>query len=375
MPAFKKTQLKIAIVANTSWYLYNFRRNLIKVLQLEGHCVVAIAPRDDYSKRLADESIPYRHFPLDGSSTNPLRELNSIVALRRILQDEQVDVVFSYTPKGNIYSGISVLGRSTRLIANVSGLGRAFVQRTWLTLLARLLYRRAFKNAAWVFFQNEEDCQIFTEAGLVNIEKTVRIPGSGVDLTYFCPDGNPVESEAPTFLLIARLLWDKGVGDFVEAARLVLASYPTARFQLLGFVAVANPSAVPKSVVDAWVEEGVIEYLGTTDDVRPYLRAADCCVLPSFYREGVPRSLLEAASMAIPVITTDAIGCRDTVDDGVSGFLCLPRNAKDLAEKMLKFTRMSKVERKEMGARGRDKMVREFDERIVIARYLDAIGE
>lgn len=339
--------------------------------------MIAIAPKDDYSQRLDDEGIAHYHIPLDGASTNPIRELFSILALRRILNEQQVDVVLSYTPKGNIYSGFGVMGRRTQLVANVSGLGRVFVRHTWLTELARTLYRLAFEHAAWVFFQNEEDKKKFTEAGLVSIYKTERIPGSGVDLSRFIPTDirRTADDEPLTFILIARLLWDKGVGEYVEAARLIRASYPATRFQLLGFLDVANPSAVPKQTLNSWVEEGVVEYLGTTDDVRPCLSKADCFVLPSFYREGVPRSLLEAAAMAKPIITTNSTGCRDAVDDGVTGFICQPRDVLDLAEKMMKFLGLTTSERLTMGARGRDKMIREFDERIVINRYLDVISE
>jgi glycosyltransferase involved in cell wall biosynthesis len=362
------------VVANTSWYLYNFRRNLMHVLLAEGHEVLAIAPSDDYARRLVAEGIPHRAIPLDGASTNPVRELRSLLALRQILNEEKVDVVLSFTPKGNIYSALAVMGRPTQLIANVSGLGRAFVERTWLTLLVRRLFQHTFGRATRVFFQNEDDRKIFVDAGLVDVSKTERIPGSGVDLSRFVPSSNDRGGvDAPVFLLIARLLWDKGVGEFVEAARLIRTHYPAARFQLLGFLDVANPSAVSRLTVESWVEEGAVEYLGTTDDVRPYIAAADCVVLPSFYREGVPRSLLEAAAMARPIITTDATGCRDTVDDGVTGFLCKPRDAQNLADQMLKFLSLPAAERASMGARGREKMIREFDERIVIDRYVTVI--
>jgi glycosyltransferase involved in cell wall biosynthesis len=340
-----------------------------------GHPVVSIAPTDEHSQLLISEGIPHRHLPLEGASVNPFREVTTVLALRRILAEEQVDVVLSYTPKGNIYSGLAVTGRATQLVANVSGLGRLFVEDTWLTFIARQLYRLAFRRAARVFFQNEEDSAVFTEVGLISANKAERIPGSGVDLAHFCPIDSlsPKETNAPIFLLIARMLWDKGVGEFIEAARHFRRHYPAARFQLLGFLDVANPSAVSWQTVTGWVEEGIVEYLGTTDDVRPFLDAADCIVLPSFYREGVPRSLLEAAAMAKPVITTDATGCRDTVEDGITGFLCHPRDAKSLADKMFQFVSMPVVERQLMGARGREKMVNEFDERIVIDRYLSVI--
>jgi len=368
--------LKIALIANTSWYLYNFRLNLAKELIRKGYNVVAIAPLDEHSQRLEDEGVRHRHLSLEGASINPFRELATIFSLRRILQAEKVDIALSYTPKGNIYTGLAVVRYPIHQLANVSGLGRVFIKQSWLSYLARILYKFAFRRAAWVFFQNEDDRQIFTKSGLVDVSKSERIPGSGVDLVRFCPisDKSSDNTYPITFLLIARLLWDKGLGEFVEAARFVRAKKPSTRFQILGFLDVANPSAVSRQTINDWVEEGIVEYLGATDDIRPFLSVADCCVLPSFYREGVPRSLLEAAAMGIPVITTDATGCRDAVDNGVTGFLCFPRNSQDLANKMLQFLSMPTVERQEMGMRGRDKMTREFDEKIVIDRYTAVIG-
>ena len=369
-------RIKVALVANTGWYLYNFRRTLMKVLKAKGHDVIAISPRDDYTRRLVDEGISHHHIPLDGGSINPAKELRSILALRRVLCNGGVDVVFSFTPKGNIYSGLALMGRKTQLVANVSGLGRAFVSRSFLTLLVRRLFYHTFGRAAWVFFQNEDDRQIFINAGMVEAKKSERIPGSGVDLGHFSPSNDACTcEEAPTFLLIARLLWDKGVGEFVDAARYIRKQHPKVRFQLLGFLDVSNPSAVPRRTVEGWVEKGIIEYLGTTDDVRPHVCAADCVVLPSFYREGVPRSLLEAAAMGKPIITTDSVGCRDAVDDGITGFLCLPRDVGDLSEKILLILKMSPEERNTMGLHGRGKMMREFDEKIIIERYLAIIDK
>lgn len=369
--------MKIAVVANTSWYLYNFRRNLMHALKAAGHEVVAVAPEDDYSPRLQNEGVPFRSIPLDGASTQPLRELRSVRSLARVLREEAPQVVLSYTPKGNLYVALALLGTDIRQIANVSGLGRAFVEQTWLTRLVRILYRFAFGRAAWIFFQNEDDRQVFLAQGLVPREKAERIPGSGVDLSRFTVDASPGNDSksGATFLLIARMLWDKGVGEFVSAARTVRALDPSARFQLLGFLDVVNPSAIPKATVDGWVHEGVVEYLGPTDDIRPHVAAADCVVLPSFYREGVPRSLLEAAAMGRPLITTDATGCRDTVDHGQTGYLCRPRDATDLAEKIMAFLRLPLETRQTMGAQGRAKMEREFDEQFVIKRYIEVVDQ
>ena len=384
--------MRIAIIANTSWYLYNFRLSLMQALMAAGHEVVAVGPPDDYVDKLVMAGIRHRAIPLAGASVNPHRELRTVWALHRILRDEGVEVVLSYTPKGNIYGAMAAAMNGLPTVPNVSGLGRVFIRRGPLTWLVMHLYRFTFGRAARVFFQNREDMEMFVRIGLVGVGKAERLPGSGVDLARFAPDeptaafplvgqahrtgmGRPAGREQFVFLLMARLLWDKGVGEYVEAARKVRQKYPAAAFRLLGFLDVQNPSAIPRTQIEVWGEEGVVRYLGSTDDVLPYLREADCVVLPSYYREGVPRTLLEAAAMAKPIITTDAPGCRDTVDDGATGFLCRLRDADDLADKMLRMIEMERDHFEAMGQRGREKMMREFDERIVINRYLDVAGE
>jgi glycosyltransferase involved in cell wall biosynthesis len=368
---------RIALVANSGWYLYNFRQNLICELRQAGYAVIAVSPADEYARRLMSNGTLHRHVPLEGGSTNPVRALRTVLALRRVLGDERVDVALSFTPKGNIYTGLAAMGLRVRQLANISGLGSAFVDRTPLTALVSLLYRFTLGRASWVFFQNEDDKKAFVGNRWVDAKRAERIPGSGVDLARFTPEPLPCASERPgvTFLLNARMLWDKGVGQFVEAARVVRKERSDARFQLLGPLDLDHPSAVSRNDVDVWVREGTVEYLGVTDDVRPYVRAADCVVLPSFYREGVPRSLLEAAAMARPVITTDTAGCRDIVDCGVTGYLCGARDAHDLSAKIKKFLDLPIETRAAMGNRARQKVEGEFDERFVVARYLAVLAQ
>ena len=365
--------MRIAVIANTSWYLYNFRLTLMQSILAAGHEVIAIGPPDDYVDKLVAAGIRHRAIPLAGASVNPLRELRTVWALHRIFRDEGIELVLSYTPKGNIYAAMAAAMNGLPTVSNVSGLGRVFIRRSPLTWLVKQLYRFTFGRAARVFFQNRDDLELFVRLGLVDGGKSVRLPGSGVNLDRFSPDGNPDSRARFVYLLVARLLWDKGVGEYVEAARMVRQRHPAAEFRLLGFLDVQNPSAIPRAQVEAWVGEGVVSYQGSTDDVLPYLRDADCVVLPS-YREGCPRTLLEAAAMAKPLITTDAPGCRDTVDDGVTGFLCRLRDADDLAKKMLEMIEMDPNHFDAMGRSGREKMMREFDEQIVIDRYLDVVA-
>jgi glycosyltransferase involved in cell wall biosynthesis len=231
--------------------------------------------------------------------------------------------------------------------------------------------RVALKRADRVFFQNEDDRSTFVDRGIVSAQVALRLPGSGVDVTWFSPMP-PTGNSAPVFLMITRLLRDKGVVEFVEAARLVKKKLPLVRFQLLGPLGAVNRTAVTRAEVQEWIDEGSIEYLGETDDVRPFLQRADCVVLPS-YREGSPRSLLEAASAGRPIVASDIPGCREIVENGQTGLLCRPRDSADLAEKMEMIAGLPDKTRQEMGQKGRRKVEREFAEAIVLDQYTLAL--
>jgi glycosyltransferase involved in cell wall biosynthesis len=225
-----------------------------------------------------------------------------------------------------------------------------------------------------VFFQNPDDRSLFLQSKLVAPEVCSLLPGSGIDLRLYQPAPTaPLAGRQFTFLMIARMLRDKGLEEYVGAARKLRSAGGTARFQLLGATNANNPNAVPREVIEQWENDGLVEYLGVTDDVRPYIAAADCVVLPS-YREGVPRSLLEAAAMARPIVATDVAGCREAVDDTVNGFLCEVRNASDLAAKMDAMLCLTEDQRSAMGEAGRKKVETQFDERLVIQKYLYAMA-
>ncbi len=365
--------MRIAVVSNTVWYLVNFRLNLMQRLMAAGHEVVAVAPQGDDEKRLREAGVPFAAWPLNGGSTSPLREAGSVVTLRRLLKAHGTQLVLSYTPKGNLYAALAMVALGVPLVANVSGLGRVFIQRSWVTPVVRALYRLTLRRAAHVFFQNADDRTFFVREGLVPEARTELLPGSGVDLTRFAPVARPARPlDAPTFLLMGRLMWDKGLGEFVAAARAVKALHPQARFVLLGFLSVSNPSAIGPAQVQAWVDEGLLEYRPPAEDVRPHLADADCVVLPS-YREGVPRTLLEAAAMARPVITTDAPGCRDAVQHEVTGLMCRPRDADDLAQQMLRFIALPEAARESMGRAGRAFVEERFDDALVLQRYMAVV--
>lgn len=364
---------KILISINTSWNVYNFRSGLVQALVAAGYEVVVAAPQDSHSARLADLGCRYLPLPMDNQGTSPRSDLQLYRRYVRLMRDERPDCFLGWTIKPNIYGTLAARSLRIAAINNISGLGTAFIRGGWLSHFAKGLYRLALRHSGTVFFQNRDDRALFVDQRLVALERTALLPGSGIDLTRFSPvPMNARPAGDLRFLLIGRVLWDKGLAEFVAAARQVRSGHPRIRFQILGFLDAANQTAVPRSEVDRWVAEESIEYLGTTDDVRPFIADADCVVLPS-YREGTPRTLLEAAALGRPLIATDVPGCREIVDNGSNGLLCAVRDGDDLARCMLEMIAASPEERAEMGAFSRAKVEREFDEGIVIARYLEAI--
>ena len=363
---------KIAISINACWNFLNFRTGLIRALIADGHEVVAIAPEDPLSERL--EALGCRFIPLamDSKGLSPAHDLSIALGYRRILKAERPDVYLGYTIKPNIYGSLAAQTLGIPTINNVSGLGTAFIRRNWLTHLVSSLYRFAFRRSSTVFFQNPEDRALFVDERIVPAERARLLPGSGIDLGRFT-HAPASTADSVTFLLVARLLWDKGVGEYAEAARMLRAELPDARFQLLGFLDAENRTAVPRSAVEQWQQAGLIEYLGHAEDVRPFLAAADCVVLPS-YREGMPRSLLEAAATGKPLIATDVAGCRHIVEEGVNGFLCTVADAASLADAMRRMASLTAAERGALGAAARARAEAEFDERVVIDRYRAAIA-
>ena len=378
MIASKAPVHKLLIMTNTTWNLVNFRSGLIAALVSRGFDVVAVAPDDEYRDRLRELGCRYVPLNMDNQGTHPVKDALLLWRYVVVLLRLRPAVVLSYTVKPNIYASLAARLVGVTVINNVSGLGTAFLRGGWLGGVVCSLYRVALRRSHRVFFQNDEDRQVFIEKRLVAPARTGLLPGSGIDLVHFSPlafDGSSLRNGAGlVFLMVARLLWDKGVLEFVEAARRVKALFPESRFQLLGFLDVKNQTAVGRSDVEAWVKEGVVEYLGTTDDVRPFLADADCVVLPS-YREGTPRSLLEAAAMGRPLLATDVPGCREVVIDGVNGLLCRLRDSEDLAEKIMQMIAMPMSALLQMGQESRRLAEMRFDEQIVIRKYLEAIYE
>lgn len=366
--------MHVMITANAAWNVWNFRRAIAGALLSEGHRITVLAPPDESTASL--EAMGCRIMPLEiePKSINPADDLSLLARFRRCFGVERPDVVLSYTIKNNIFGALAARSCRIPFIPNVSGLGTAFLSGGLMQTLAEFLYRRAFKGLPLVFFQNGDDQAHFLARRLVREDQVRLLPGSGIDLQRFAPADYPSAHEPVRFLMIARLLRDKGVVEYAEAARILKREHPDLRFELLGQLGSANRSAIDGDMLTSWQSAGIIDYLGTAPDVRPFIARSQCVVLPS-YREGAPRTLIEAAAMARPVITTDVPGCRSVVLPDQSGFLCAPRDAESLASAMRRFLALPHDQRASMGRAGRKLMEERFDEALVIRAYREAIAK
>jgi len=370
LSSFKRK--KILLSSNSAWNLANFRKPIIEALVAAGYEVIAVAPADGEEHRLTAMGARFEPIRMRGAGTSPVEDFRLLLDYITLLRVERPTVFLGFTAKPNIYGSLASRVTGVRVAATISGLGSAFLKGGMLGGVLLRLYRLALGRARVIFFQNPADRDLFIARCIARPEQVRLVAGSGIDLVRFAPA--PIDHGGGfCFLLIARLLLDKGIAEYVEAARIVRRRHPNARFQLLGGAATDNPSAVPQTELARWAAELIVEQLGVCDDVRPYIAAAHCIVLPS-YREGLPRSLLEGAAMARPLIASDVPGCRDVIEDGVNGLLCEVRSAESLAAAMERMLTMSPAERSAMGAAGRRKVETDYDQRLVADAYLTEIA-
>ncbi len=364
---------RILFTANTAWCLYNFRAKPMQGLSEAGYAIAVLAPKDEYWPKLTDMGVSVHEIPIDSRGTNPLRDLATFFRFWRAFRRQKPALVFNYTIKSVIYGSLAARICGIPSIAVISGLGYTFINRDWRSAISKRLYRFALRFPDEVWFLNHDDHEVFQSENLIGNRPVHVLDGEGVDTVHFAPRETGGDGGGPVFLMISRLYWDKGVREFVEAAAEVHKTHPEARFHILGPLGDVAASAVPAETVKRWEDAGHIRHLGSTTDVRPHIAAADCVVLPS-YREGLSRSLLEAASMGRPIITTDVVGCREVVDHGVNGLLCRRADSADLAARMREFLDLPESRRKEMGAAGRAKVLARFDVDLVVRMYLERVA-
>jgi len=359
--------MKIAIVLNTSWNIYNFRKSLVQSFLDKGHEVYTIAPVDAYTANLT--AMGCKHIPvkMDSRGANPIKDLLLIRELFNIYKKIKPNVILHFTIKPNIYGTLAARLLGIPVINNVCGLGTIFLKTNFISKIAIYMYKIAFISPKKIFFQNDDDRNLFIKNHLAQDSICDILPGSGIDLDEYLPSEKEVKNNF-TFLLISRLIYDKGIREFVQAVSILRQKGINAEFKVLGAIDEKHKRGIPKKTIEKWFEKEGIQYLGTSENVKPIIEQADCVVLPS-YREGTPRTLLEAASMGLPLIATNVPGCSNVVEDGYNGYLCEHRNPDDLANKMEKMHHLTPEEREWLGRNSRNKVEKHFDVKHVIDKY------
>lgn len=372
--------MKLALFANTEWYLYNFRRSFALELKRRGHDVLLLSPPGPYGERLRALGLRWQPVPMQRRSLNPLRELVLLLHLWRLLRRERVSLMHGFTIKCAIYGSLAARFAGVARVNAVAGMGYVFISDSLRARLLRPVVRALLGWAlggrrARLILQNSDDVAMFVQSGLADKDEIRLIRGSGVDCARFGAVAHQPDPErsGTRVLLASRLLWDKGIGEYVAAARRLRAQGAAIRFLLAGEPDAGNPAAIPLETVRGWAAEGVIEWLGHAEDMPALYASVDIVVLPS-YREGLPKSLIEAAACGLPLVSTDVPGCREVVTDGVDGLLVPVRDADALAEAIARLANDASL-RQRLGAAARAKALREFDERIVNERTLDVYRE
>lgn len=369
----------IIFFANTDWYLWNFRRSLSFAVLRSGRSLKMFTPAGGFGQKLVAEGLCWEPIPMDRRSLNPLRELIFLWQLVRLLRREKPEIIHSFTIKCAVYGSLAarLAGVPARVNA-VAGMGYVFISDSPKARLLRPLVRVLLKLAlggrnARLILQNPDDVALFRQARLVDPDHVRLIPGSGVDCERFSPAPETVSVGRPRVVLPARLLWDKGLAEYVEAARLLRARGVPVDLLLAGDPDPGNPAAVPEPVVRGWVSEGLLQWLGHVDDMPTLFRSVQIVALPS-YREGLPKGLIEAGASGCALITTDVPGCREVVAHEVDGLLVPVKDGVALADAIERLVRDPAL-RHTLGAAAREKAVAQFDERIVVARTLDVYAE
>lgn len=365
--------MKVIVLSSQALTLVNYRRDMICEMIAHGHEVIAVAPEEDFREEIESWGARYEVIPADRTSTNPIHDIIIFFKYLRLYIKEKPDITFNYLVKPVVYGSLAArIAGVKNIYSMIAGLGSLFVEERKHSIvqkIVRIMYKMSLPCCNRVFFQNHNDIEEFVRTNIVNKENAILVNGSGVNMERYTQTPLP---SSPIFLLMARLIWDKGIKEYIEAAQIVKEKYPYAKFQLLGPFDI-NPTAIQPSELQTYIDNGIIEYLGETRDVRPYLNACSIYVLPSKYREGVPHSILEALAMGRPVITTDSPGCRETVEEGKNGLLVKTGDSKMLAEKMIWMIEHPNEWRR-MGQESYNLCREKFDVRMVNKTLLDSMG-
>lgn len=374
--------MKFVFFANTDWYLYNFRLSTALHLASQGVEVVMLSPPGDFGVRFADHGIRWVTLgAMDRASLNPAREAWTVRELVRAIKAEQPDLIHNFTVKCAVYGALAARLANVPAVVNaVAGMGYVFTSngakaRMLRPIVSALIRGTLGSGHSRLILQNPDDADAFTRARLVESDNIRLIRSSGVDTGRFCPPDGDCEPRPLRVVLAARLLWEKGVGEFVEASRLLRQCGRNIQFLLAGMPDPGNPGSVERAQVERWVDDGLVDWLGHVNDMPALLRSADVMALPSYYREGVPKSLIEGAASGLALVTTDLPGCREVVTrHGVDGLHVAPRDARALAEQLATLDDDRALLRR-LGDAARTRALADFDERMVIAKTVAVYGE
>lgn len=372
---------KLLITANTSWFVYNFFRHTLADLAAAGYQITVVAPADDYADKLVAAGFSFQALPISRDGGNVVNELISLRALAAIVRRCQPACILNFTPKLNIYGTTVAKRYGIPCINTVSGMGSLFSERGLKSFVGRRMVRLTHPRADHIVFQNQADQHAYVTGGYVREGSYSLVSGIGLNLAAF-PYQAPSDPDCIKFVLVARLLKSKGIYEYIKAAEAVIeraqqagraSVWPSLQFDLLGFFDTPNPQSISRAKLSQRLNNSPVRYLGQSDDVFECVKDHDCVVLPSYYKEGLPQCLLEAAAMGKPVITTNTPGCRDAVEHGVTGLLVTPRNVDELANAMIKMIEMPLAERQQMGLHAHQKAQNEFCHRKISGHYLQII--
>ena len=361
--------MKVLILANNDVGLYNFRKELIeKLIELEKEVYISL-PYGDRVDDLQKIGCKYIETNVDRRGTNPITDLKLLIKYKKILKEIKPDVVLTYTIKPNIYGGLACKSKNIPYICNITGLGTAAENESLVQKLVMLLYKSALKKVKCCFVQNEENLNFMINNGLVKKEKCKLIPGSGVNIERFKLLPYPNENEKIKFLFISRIMKEKGIEQYIDAATYITKKYPNTEFHVLGFCEQEYEDKLKQLQ-----EQNVLFYHGMQKDIIPYLKECSCLIHPSYYPEGMSNVLLEASASGRPVITTNRSGCREIVEDGKTGFVVPIKDSDGLIKVVEEFINTQYKIKVEMGLNARAKVEKEFDRNIVIKSYIKEIG-
>lgn len=371
---------KVLLSSHNTWSIYNFRLNLIKKLINAGKEVHIYSPVDDYSHNLSDLGCIIHKANFSGRSKNLLKEAFALINWIIFLKRNSFEICFHFGIKPNIYGSIAAIINNVQYVNNITGLGDIFIKKNILQSLVKNLYSVTQRKAKKVFFQNKDDLKVFLDSKIISNDANYDLlPGSGVDLKKFKQKNYHINNKTKiSFYFVGRLLKSKGAELFIQAAKKIQNEnkFKNIEFFMVGFFEKnASKDAVSKKLLDESEDAGIIEYLGRSNHIEETLLKADCVVLPSSYREGTPRTLLEACAMGIPIITTNSVGCKNVVEHNFNGFMIKPNCVDDLKLSIENFASLTQEERIKMGTKARKKVELEFDENIVLDKYMELLDD